>query len=139
MNTDLTALIKYRTEQAHDTMQEAEILFEKHALRGTINRAYYAMFYCAEALLFSKDLTFSKHSAVIAFFGKEFVKSGIFSKDIYSHLTDGFSERQICDYDAMIMPKAEDAERIINGAKIFIEATCVYLKGIGYEIGMSSH
>jgi uncharacterized protein (UPF0332 family) len=103
-----------------------------------ISRAYYAMFYCAEALLFSKDLTFSKHSAVIAFFGKEFVKSGIFSKDIYSHLTDGFTERQICDYDAMIMPKAEDAERIINGAKIFIEAACVYLKIIGYEIGMVS-
>jgi uncharacterized protein (UPF0332 family) len=104
-----------------------------------ISRAYYAMFYCAEALLFSKDLTFSKHSAVIAFFGKEFVKTGILPKEIYSHLTEGFTERQICDYEAMIMPKAEDAERIINGAKIFIEATCVYLKSIGYGTEMVSH
>jgi hypothetical protein len=35
----------------------------------------------------------------------------------------------------MMMPKAEDAERIINGAKAFIEATSIYLKRIGYEIG----
>ena len=38
------------------------------------SRAYYAMFYVAEALLLGEGLTFSKHSAVIAAFGKSFVK-----------------------------------------------------------------
>jgi uncharacterized protein (UPF0332 family) len=55
MNTDLAALLKYRMEQAQDTLQEAEILFEKCALRGTINRAYYAMFYALLALLANKS------------------------------------------------------------------------------------
>jgi hypothetical protein len=34
MNTNFAALLKYRMEQAHDTLQEAEILFAKSALRG---------------------------------------------------------------------------------------------------------
>ncbi len=33
-----------------------------------------------EALLLNKNLAFSKHSAVIASFGKEFVKKGFFSQ-----------------------------------------------------------
>jgi len=36
------------------------------------------MFYTVEALLLSQNLTFSKHSAVISAFGKNFVKTGIF-------------------------------------------------------------
>jgi uncharacterized protein (UPF0332 family) len=42
------------------------------------SRAYYAMFYAVEALMLDRDLSFSKHSAVIAAFGKQFVKTGIF-------------------------------------------------------------
>ena len=36
------------------------------------SRAYYSMFYVAQALLLSKDMSFSSHSAVIAAYGKEF-------------------------------------------------------------------
>jgi len=43
-------------EQANNTLQEAEILFEKSAFRGTVNRAYYAMFYALLALLATKHL-----------------------------------------------------------------------------------
>jgi uncharacterized protein (UPF0332 family) len=42
------------------------------------SRAYYAMFYAAEALLLSRGLAFSKHGAVIAEFSREFVRSGEF-------------------------------------------------------------
>jgi hypothetical protein len=56
----LEELLCYRMEQANETLREAEILLKESALRGTINRAYYAMFYAlrrrqlaaaAEALL----------------------------------------------------------------------------------------
>ena len=58
----LEALLRYRIEQAHDTLREAEILLNAAALRGTINRAYYAMFYALLALLATKQLGTSKHS-----------------------------------------------------------------------------
>lgn len=40
------ALVRYRMEQAHETIREAEILLNQHAWRGTMNRAYYAIMNC---------------------------------------------------------------------------------------------
>ena len=36
----LEELLRYRMEQADETLREAEILLGESALRGTINRAY---------------------------------------------------------------------------------------------------
>jgi uncharacterized protein (UPF0332 family) len=41
----LQELVRYRVDQAEETLREAEILLAETALRGAINRAYYAMFY----------------------------------------------------------------------------------------------
>ena len=51
----LEALLRYRMEQAHETLREAEVLLNESALRGTVNRAYYAMFYALLALLATKQ------------------------------------------------------------------------------------
>ena len=61
----LEDLLHYRMEQAHETLREAEILLNESALRGTINRAYYAMFYALLALLATKRLGTSKHSGAM--------------------------------------------------------------------------
>ena len=62
-------------EQAHETLREAEILLNESALRGAVNRAYYAMFYALLALLATKRLGTSKHSGALALFDREFVKT----------------------------------------------------------------
>jgi uncharacterized protein (UPF0332 family) len=49
-------LARYRLQQAKETLREAEILASEQSWRGAINRAYYAMFYAATALLRSKDI-----------------------------------------------------------------------------------
>jgi uncharacterized protein (UPF0332 family) len=38
-------LIRYRLEQAKETLREADILAREGMWHGVINRAYYAMFY----------------------------------------------------------------------------------------------
>jgi len=40
------------------------------------SRAYYAAFYAATAVLLCEELEFGKHSGVIAFIHREFVKTG---------------------------------------------------------------
>lgn len=35
----LDTLVRYRIEQAHETLHEAKILLDQSALRGTVNRA----------------------------------------------------------------------------------------------------
>jgi len=75
----------------------------------------------------TKDMKFSKHSAVIAYFGREFVKSGLLSEDLYGNLLKGFRERQLGDYETMKFPSLGDAKDLASKAGIFLETTKMYL------------
>ena len=63
---------------AEETLNAAQVLFKEDYLRDAVNRAYYAVFYIAEALLNEKDLHFKKHGTVHGSFAQHFVKTGIF-------------------------------------------------------------
>ncbi len=128
----LAALLKYRIQQANETFHEAEILFNQSAYRGTINRAYYAMFYSVQALLATKKLGTSKHSGVISLFDREFVKTGLFTRDLSRSLRLAFDHRQTHDYGELIEIDEEVAQETLNDAKAFISAVESYLRSTGY-------
>jgi len=86
-----------------------------------VSRAYYAMFYAAEALLLEKSLSFSKHSAVIAAFGLHFVKSGIVPPEFQRYLTEGQAARNVSDYDIGPEVTADEASEQIARAEGFVE------------------
>ena len=67
MSEATKSAIHARLKQAHETLEEAEILFDQNHWRGTINRAYYAMFYAVLALAASKGVIISKHTHAISF------------------------------------------------------------------------
>lgn len=52
------------------------------------SRAYYAMFYVAEALLLLMGQSHSKHSAVVSAFGREYAKGGILDPKFHRWLID---------------------------------------------------
>lgn len=57
-------------EKAARSLQAAKLLNQEGLSEFATTRAYYAMFYVAEAFLEGEGLSFSKHSAVIAAFGQ---------------------------------------------------------------------
>lgn len=65
--------MRQKTEQlltkAQDTIEAAELLLKGSKNSSAAGRAYYAMFYVAEALLFEKGLEFRKHGGVKAIKG----------------------------------------------------------------------
>jgi hypothetical protein len=65
---------------------------------GATNRAYYAFFYAASAILLTRDISRSKHSGVLSTFRQYFVKPGLIEVE-YSE-TYGHS---IADYWHIIM------------------------------------
>ena len=72
------ALIQYRMERARQTLNTAQLLREQNADTASIvNRAYYAMFYAALALLATIGEETSKHSGVMALFDRHFIKTGV--------------------------------------------------------------
>ncbi len=128
----LDALICYRIEQAHETLREVEILFHQSALRGAVNRAYYAMFYALLVLLATRQLGASKHSGAISLFDREFVKAGILSRDLSRSLRMAFDRRQTYDYGENTSIDQPTAQETIEQAKTFVAEVEKYLRSQGY-------
>ena len=79
--------------KADQSLKAAKSLLHDGFVDFSASRSYYAMFYAMEALLLSIDLAYSKHSAVIAAFGKEFVKSGKFDPKFHAYVLEAFDLR----------------------------------------------
>jgi uncharacterized protein (UPF0332 family) len=62
-------------ERAKRYLKSAEILLEEGDYESSVSRTYYAMFYSAQAMLLTKNLSFSSHKGVISAFGEQFVKT----------------------------------------------------------------
>ncbi len=119
-------------DQAYETLREAEILLAESALRGAINRAYYAMFYALLALLATKQLGTSKHSGALSLFDREFVKTDLFPRDLSRSLRLAFNLRQTQDYKEMADVDQATAETTLSDAKIFVDMLKTYLQTNGY-------
>jgi uncharacterized protein (UPF0332 family) len=130
----LEALLRYRMEQAHESLWEAEILIGESALRGAVNRAYYAMFYALLALLATKQLGTSKHSGAISLFDREFVKPGLFPRALSRALHLAFDRRQQYDYGEMVPLTHQVAQETLLDARTFVTSIEAYLRGSGYLV-----
>lgn len=78
------------------------------------------MFYCAQAALLTRGLAFSKHSAVIAAFGREFVSSGQISASHHAALRKAFDERIVGDYGVLEESSQDATEELLVAADSFI-------------------
>jgi uncharacterized protein (UPF0332 family) len=92
------------------------------------DRAYYAMFHAADALLSGRGRGFRSHGAVHGAFGKEFAKSGLIDPKYHRWLLDAFRLRQEMVYDVHATPDREAATEVIRRAAEFIEAAASYLR-----------
>jgi uncharacterized protein (UPF0332 family) len=59
-------------DYADESHQASKVLIDSGFVGFSAAQSYYTMFYLAQALLLSKGLKYSSHSAVIAAYGREF-------------------------------------------------------------------
>ncbi|MDP2755946.1 MAG: HEPN domain-containing protein [Nitrospirota bacterium] len=128
MKEELFTLIEYRLKQADDSIKEAEVLLkEGMSLRSVMNRLYYAMFYAVLALLQEKQLGTSKHYGAISLFDREFIKSGIFDKELSKTLHRSFELRQKGDYMEQPEITKADIDEILPKTVAFINEIKQYI------------
>jgi uncharacterized protein (UPF0332 family) len=116
LNTDARKLL----EKAQRATHAAETLLRSGELDFAAGRAYYAMFYTAQALLSEKGLRSRKHGGVHALFGEHYTKAGLFDAKFHRFLLDGFDRRLQADYgvDAVVSP--EEVAGMIKQAREFL-------------------
>ena len=120
ISENVKALVAYRLEQAEESVAAASSLLQQELLRRSVNSAYYAMFYSVLALLALKKMETSKHGGAIALFDREYVRTGIFSKEFSRWLHGAFDLRQRCDYEAQFRISTDRAERMLETAETFV-------------------
>jgi uncharacterized protein (UPF0332 family) len=112
---------------AEETLHAAEILLKEEFLRDAVNRAYYSVFYIAEALLNEKDLRFKKHGSVHGAFSQHFIKTGIVDAKYHKLLTKSFGQRMLGDYDEVTRFTSDEVMQIIEQAWDFLKTAKDYL------------
>jgi len=107
--------------QAFDSLAAAKILDAQGYHGFAASRAYYTMFYIAEALLLGQGLAFSRHSAVHAGFGEHFVKTGVVPPQFHRYLIRGMEVRHTGDYGrgrTTVTPR-EASQQIAHAEEFF--------------------
>lgn len=126
MKSDVKALL----EKAKRSQKVAAKLYKDGDMDFAASRAYYSLFYTAEALLLTRDMSFSSHSAVITAFGKEFAKTGVLNSKFHHYLMESQDRRNIGDYSILADVTKEQVLEMLAWAKEFIKATETYLKQV---------
>jgi uncharacterized protein (UPF0332 family) len=119
---------KQLLEKASRAIEAANTLLDNRSSEFSTGRAYYAMFYTAEALLNEKGLRFRKHGGVHSAFGEHFIKTGIFDAKFHRWLLDAFDRRIESDYGIEVLVIDRDARELIEQAKEFLQAARSFLK-----------
>lgn len=119
-NADTVALIKHNLQKADDSIIQSAALLNIQQHFGAVNRAYYAIFYAALAILLTKDLGSSKHSGVLSFFDREFVKTDEVDRKWSKVFHDAFGLRATGDYAKLADVTLQQAAKTIQDAREFV-------------------
>ncbi|WP_445171316.1 HEPN domain-containing protein [Microcoleus sp.] len=107
--------------KAGESLRAAELLATNELLDFAASRAYYTMFYIAEAFLLNEGLTFSSHAAVISAFGRDFARTGRVPVEFHRYLIDAQDLRNQGDYDIDSAITEAEANELIGQAQQFLE------------------
>ncbi len=108
--------------KADRAVRAAEALLETGDTDFAAARAYYAMFYAAEALLNERDLKFQTHGGVHSAFGQLFARTRELDPKYHRWLLDAFDRRIRADYEVEAAISREGVETMIAQAREFIGA-----------------
>ena len=121
-------------DKALDAIEAAEGLTNMGKAEFAAGRAYYAMFYVAEALLYNEfDLKLNQHGQVIAAYGKHFAKTKELDPKYHRWLRDGFEKRIFGDYGVDTGIDETVAANMINQARDFLLDARKYIESKGDE------
>ncbi len=119
MEGSMIDLSKYRFQMAEEDLETARLLLKGGRFKASVNRSYYAIFHGLRSITALAEFDSSKHSGVIAFFNKMYVKEGVFDKNISKLIDTAYRLREKADYqDFVVISKAQALEQIEKAEKV---------------------
>jgi len=125
---ELRAQIRAMVAKAQRSLAAARAHLDSGDFDFASGRAYYAAFYCMEAVLLEKGKSYSKHTGVISGFGEHLILPGIFPKDFAKRIAALFRDRQIGDYEFGVSISEADAREDVKHAALIVRMIADYLQ-----------
>lgn len=113
--------IKDIIEKAEKFLTTAEHTLNIGDYDSCVSRSYYAMFFIAEAVLITKDLSAYSHKGVISLFGEHFIKTGIFDRELGKTLNDAYDKRLVGDYGIGFIIIEQEAKDLLEISRNFVQ------------------
>ena len=85
-----------------------------------VNRAYFAAFYAASAVLLARGRRFVKHTGVRAAVHRDLVKTGSLAPELGRVFDRLFESRHRADYLDLVRFETEEVEQLIEEASVFV-------------------
>jgi uncharacterized protein (UPF0332 family) len=127
-SNDKRELIRYRLEQANDTIEDVRILIENNRFRAAVNRIYYGMFYSLLALGIKYNFETSKHAQLIGWLNKNFINEGLIDPRYGKIINKAFNRRTKGDYDIYIDFDKDTVTEMQNEMQDFIVKIKQYIE-----------
>lgn len=124
----LIDLSRYRLDKAAEMLDAAKRDFREADYASANNRAYYCIFHAMRAVLALDGEDYKKHSAVIARFTMNYLKTDILPRTYGALIANAALIRNRSDYEDFFVCSVEDTQRLIEGAEAFFGQVKEYLK-----------
>lgn len=130
IDQDKKILIKHRIKQAEEALVEISVLIENKFLSLAVNRIYYSIFYAISAVSIKDDFSTSKHKKLLGWFNKNYISSGLISKEFGKMIYAAYENREKSDYDFLFEMTKEEIIKYFELAKEFVSEIKKLLKDI---------
>ncbi|MCB6414943.1 HEPN domain-containing protein [Faecalimonas umbilicata] len=128
MDGSVKDLSKYRFENAKEDLASAKVLLDDGKLKASVNRSYYAIFHTLRSVTALDQFDSSKHSGIIAYFNRTYVKEQIFDKNISKMIDTAFRLREKADYQDFVIISKDQAQEQLDKAEKIMEMVLPYLE-----------
>jgi uncharacterized protein (UPF0332 family) len=119
-DNERTELIKYRLDEAKETIADVQLLIENDRLRAAVNRIYYGMFYSLLALGLAFEFETSKHQQLLGWFNKNFIHEGLIDSRFGKIINKASNRRTKGDYESFVEFEKDIILEMFDEMKDFI-------------------
>lgn len=95
------------------------------------NRAYYAIFFAANAMMALEGLQSSRHLGIMGQFREKYIRSGVFEPSFMRDYVEAMKRRHTSDYDLQLASNADYVRVSIEAAQRFTSRVERYLRDQG--------
>jgi hypothetical protein len=128
MEGSVNELAEYRLTRAKEMLSASKGNLEIGQYKTSLNRSYYAVFHAMRSANALKGFDSSKHSGVIAFFTKEYLKTEILDRKLAVIIKDSSLCREKSDYDDFYVAGKTEAEEQLKNAEYFVQEVEKYVR-----------